>query len=291
MGEGPEVEVTGGVDVCAAPSPVRDAVTLGDCLRIVGQQERGGDRGGDHQSPREHPRQPPSCTRRRRPRSSPPGMHGRATSSGGRFEIDIRQVAPERSGALRAVVRVLRQEPGHEGRQGERHGGIELVRAPSRRVHMLVGHRHRVRGLEGGTPDEHLEQHASQGVEIGARVRVPRSDTLRREVRGGAQDLARRRQGGCGSEPRDAEVAELHLSFRRHEDVRWLHVAVDDALRMNGRERARDAGPRSRPRGWERASLHGRGPTGGLARRPAPSRGTDAHPQPRRRRPTPRSCR
>jgi hypothetical protein len=39
------------------------------------------------------------------------------------------------------------------------------------------------------------------------------------------------------SQLRQAEIEDLHLSARRHEDVGWLDIAVDDALCVRGVER------------------------------------------------------
>ena len=98
----------------------------------------------------------------------------------------------------------------------------------------------------------HLVEHDAEREQVGARVELPAARLLGRHVRHRAQrrprhrhslamrGLVRRRRLGPLDQLRQAEVEHLGLAARRHEDVRRLDVAVDDALGVRGVERVGD---------------------------------------------------
>jgi hypothetical protein len=98
--------------------------------------------------------------------------------------------------------------------------------------------------LEGPLAGRHLEQHATESEQVGAGVRLPPLELLRRHVLVGAEDRALRRQRlahrrRCGEARRvpddrglglgQTEVEQLRAFLRQH-DVARLQVAVNDAL-------------------------------------------------------------
>jgi hypothetical protein len=84
-----------------------------------------------------------------------------------------------------------------------------------------------------------IEEEAER-VDVGARIGGPTVDLLGREVPGGAHHGSRAREvvgpGGLG----DAEVGDLDRGAQRDEDVRRLHVAVDEPGAVGGVERVGD---------------------------------------------------
>src|SRR5437867_1468969 len=92
----------------------------------------------------------------------------------------------------------------------------------------------------------HLVQHCPEGEQISASVEFFSSYLLRGHIgnraqrRTGAGQLLLRLYGGCAHanalrfqrDFRQPEIENLRLTSIRNEDVRWLDVSMDDALRM-----------------------------------------------------------
>ena len=105
--------------------------------------------------------------------------------------------------------------------------------------------------FEGLLPGQHLEQHAAEREEVGARVRFEPFDLLRSHVleraengalRGDARRRRRRHRAGAGDRRRvrfrEAEVEQLRARLRQHH-VAGLQIAMDDASAMRRVERRR----------------------------------------------------
>jgi hypothetical protein len=94
-------------------------------------------------------------------------------------------------------------------------------------------------------PAHEREQRRADGEQIGAAV-----DAVGEAHRLLGRHEARRAERGAGARlvaaglahAGDAEVEELHHALARDEDVRGLEIAVDDALRVEARQRLEDVG-------------------------------------------------
>ena len=119
---------------------------------------------------------------------------------------------------------------------GSLHGRARFQPGPV--VHPAFRHARR-----GRLPRQHLEQHAAEAVEVGARIEVSEGHCLlRAHVAGRADRLARlgeRQAAGGADRARDAEVGDDRV-LAREEDVLGFDVAVDDSLAMGERERVGD---------------------------------------------------
>ncbi len=97
-------------------------------------------------------------------------------------------------------------------------------------------------------PGQHLEQDRARGEQIRPRVERLAEHLFRRHVArraddgAGARELRRRHHDLIVGRAREAEVEELH-AVRREEHVRRLEIAVDDAARVERRERGQHAEP------------------------------------------------
>ncbi len=147
---------------------------------------------------------------------------------------------------------------------------------------------------EGGTAREHLVEHRAEREDVGAVVGGFAAHLLRGHVPGRSQHEAgagrwRGRQvrdgrvlAGRLDQPGQPEVEDLGAAVGRHEDVVGLQVAVDDALRVRGRQALRDlagqVGRRSRRRAPPRSAPP---PASRLRAAPARRRGR-RRPRPRR---------
>jgi hypothetical protein len=171
--------------------------------------------------------------------------------------------------ALVAVRRTLLEEP--------RHDDLEVpaqapVHTPERRRDLAPDHHRRVRQrlkrqVVRQLSAQRLVQHHAEAVEVAPRVRQLRpGDLLRRHVRQRADHRALRRAAralrscAIAAEPqhhrqrpqrverrirvprhrRHAEVEDLRVTLRRHQDVARLQVAVRDPARMRVRHRLHD---------------------------------------------------
>ena len=97
------------------------------------------------------------------------------------------------------------------------------------RVDVLRDHAHRIVAQEGRPARQHLIDHAAQGVEVAARIRLPSEGLLRRHVGDRAEHHAFHRQPRAIESDGEAEVAELGGAVLGEPDVAGLEIAVDDA--------------------------------------------------------------
>ena len=97
--------------------------------------------------------------------------------------------------------------------------------------------------LEGHLARQHLVQHASQRVDIGAHVGGPSSRLLGRHVVRRAHYGAGGRHGGKQFGAGDAEVGQFCPAVRTDEHVLRLHVAVNDAQGVRRRQSRGDLDP------------------------------------------------
>ena len=101
--------------------------------------------------------------------------------------------------------------------------------------------RDRVLALVGNLAGEHLEEHATERVDVSARVGVASGDLLRRHVVDGADDGSLRGQAGGRvrplGHPEVRQVGVLGAIGDGDQDVRRLDVAVHQALGVGGVER------------------------------------------------------
>jgi hypothetical protein len=164
-----------------------------------------------------------------------------------RGRVPLRRALLERLG--QDVVQVAAQG----GAQPPR-GGIaaarRLLRPPVhldgvREAHRLDVH-HRVDELRGRAPvrvyrvpsaQQEIE-HDAQRVDVRGRGDVASRELLRRRILGGHGPDAFARQGrhpgarAALQQLGHAEVQQLYLAVRRHQDVRRLEIAVDDQVRV-----------------------------------------------------------
>lgn len=141
-------------------------------------------------------------------------------------------------GAVRAVLRVLGEQPQHE--RFQRLGDVGPDAADRQRwfVQMPVQH------AEGGGPGErHIAaeqfvQQDAEGVEVGVRADRAAHGLLGGHVGRGADGRAGVREaGGVGVEDGgDAEVEDEHGAVRTDHHVTGLEVAVDDRHGVHGAE-------------------------------------------------------
>ena len=95
------------------------------------------------------------------------------------------------------------------------------------------------RSANGRLPDDHLEQHHPERVEVGALVGGTAHPLLGSDVARRAEELARLAAGvGVGTlQPGDAEVEDLDRAARREHHVGGLEVAVQDAVAVRHAQR------------------------------------------------------
>ena len=172
---------------------------------------------------------------------------GRRCASGA-HELAARRVAIERR--LRERLRDHRLE-----RRGQLRRGLRQLRR--RRVQVRVQDGELRRAMEGRRPREALVQHARERVDVGAAVDGAALDLLRRRVLGRPDEAARPRRPVGPELLRDAEVREERAVVVGDEDVRGLHVPVDERACVRRVERRAHLG--SDPeRGPERQAPLGR---------------------------------
>ena len=115
--------------------------------------------------------------------------------------------------------------------------GLEEVRVHHRDLRVLV-----VRRRSG----QALVEHATEGIDVGARVERLALELLGRRVLRRPDEHARLRQSACALVLGDAEVREVDVvrAFgsgpRGDQDVRRLHVAMDEAPRVSAVESSSD---------------------------------------------------
>ena len=163
----------------------------------------------------------------------------------------------QRTGARVAVGGVLRHALGDDGVERGAHGGVDDADAPRRCVEVRVHERGQVVTDERLLRREALEEHARQGVHVGARVDGMALEALGGHVVEGADGGAGHRQLGPGVADgvRDAEVDDVDEVVGGDEHVAGLDVAVHDAVGVRGVERFRDLGDQADgPLGLQRAA-------------------------------------
>ena len=176
---------------------------------------------------------------------APPGCDGPCRPARGQRFLELDACA---SDVVKTPLGILRQASPEQSPNAGRHRFGQ--HAPIRLVLEDGGDRVRRRGPAERRPaGQHLVEHAAEGPDVGARIRLEPARLLRRHVGRGADDRARLRldQGlprGPIARPLavlgDAEVEDLHQPVRAHHDVLGLDVAVDDARAVRGRKGARD---------------------------------------------------
>ncbi len=175
-----------------------------------------------------------------------------------------RRVGRQIAGRLITLVRGFRHGPGDHIVEGRRQVGA--VRGDLRRGLRQMGEHQRrieVRAV-GRVAREHLEQHAAEGVDVGARIGRLSLELLRGRVVERSHELSRPGETAVGRRPPgQAEVGQVDVRVGRlasgglcDEDVGRLHVPVDEPLGMGGIEGAGHlAEDRERDAGLERAEL------------------------------------
>ena len=131
-----------------------------------------------------------------------------------------------------AVAKTSSNAAGSSGARSESRGGGSFRWAKTTRELALA--------VERAPPREALEEDAAERVDVGSAVDVAALDLLRRDVVDRADEAAVRREAAGRREvPSEAEVADVRvLSFGllADEDVRRLHVPVDEPRRVRGIE-------------------------------------------------------
>ncbi len=159
---------------------------------------------------------------------------------------DRRQAAldlPHVGAALRRIDGHHAQDQVLGGRRNVDVGG-ELADPGTGRLNVEVEDAHRLWGVEGDPPGEHLEEHAAEGVDVGACVHGLAAGLLGRHVGGGAEHDAGLGQGRLALHLGDSEVEDFHelelVAALDHIDVGRFHVPVDHAHVVGGLESAGD---------------------------------------------------
>ena len=112
--------------------------------------------------------------------------------------------------------------------------------------------------MERTAAGQHFVENATQRKNVGARVLRAAHDLFRAPVSGRAEERAA--AGVAAGDASHAEVGKLHAAIRRDEDIRGLHVAVDDSLAMRDAERSGDvANPGARAGKRDRAFFQNAG--------------------------------
>ena len=148
-----------------------------------------------------------------------------------------------------AVGGVLRHRTVNRGLEPRR--DIGALVADRRRLLVDVAHRDgdEVLARERHLVREQLVENDAERVDVRLLVHPLPLRLLGRDVVGCAEHRARLRHPVLHVErARDPEVGDLRLALAVQEDVLRLHVAVDEALLVRERERARDLDRRARAR-------------------------------------------
>ena len=152
---------------------------------------------------------------------------------------DVAQRGDELGCAAESLRRILRQRLREHRVELGRQRRIQLAH----RRHDARDVRHRLRGdavaLERAAAGQQLEGDDAERVEIARRRRPLALRLLGREIRRGAEHRARLRERAEPRGARDAEVGDVHLPVAVEQEVRRLHVAVDDALAVSRVESVR----------------------------------------------------
>ncbi len=119
--------------------------------------------------------------------------------------------------------------------------GVDIPRRQRHGAEVLDGHGHGAVALEGQAACEHLIQHHTGGVDVGAGVDTVAPRLLRGNIVHGAQRLLGQRLPGVG-QTRNAEIGHLHAAVPQHHDVLGLDIPVDDAPAVGVAQSAHDLG-------------------------------------------------
>ncbi|WSY12058.1 hypothetical protein OG928_10070 [Embleya sp. NBC_00896] len=136
---------------------------------------------------------------------------------------------------------VLRQQLQDQPAHVRRDVGAPQLGRFRRPVQLGIHDGGRLAGAERRCADEQFVQHATQRVEVGARIGGPAVQPFRRGVRERA-DQVRRGRGDGGEPAREAEVDDLDPALGIHEQVGGLEVAVHQVGPVRGAERGADPG-------------------------------------------------
>ena len=217
---------------------------------------------GERLAAREEPRAGPGQDERERGRGGrddgPPGGRSRKGGRGrggpatGREGREVAQVAGEVARGGVAPFPLLREA----ARQDPAHGPVDRFRQPGNRLGLVPddGGERVDEGAagEGPPPRQELVEDGPEGELVGPVVDVASLGLLRGHVRGRPDGDSRDRRRGAGNrcvvrrgdgrgrEEREAEVEDLRVPLARDEDVRGLHVAVDEPRLVRGREAGGD---------------------------------------------------
>ena len=228
------------------PGTVSTRLRLGACPHGVGHAL--GPRGG---------RSRPGRSFGARPRDAyaPRHRHHRQAQ----LAAHVVQLGQERRRVGRSPGRVARGHPGNEAVQNRGHAPLDRGRRRDVLVHVLVGHRHRVRSRVRLPPGEQLEQHHPGRVHVRTRVGVAAAELLGRAV--GHRAHHQPGPGGRGvrlHRPGQPEVGHLHQTVVGEQDVLGFDVAVHQpgAVRRGQRGEHR-LHERHRLAGGQRAHVRG----------------------------------
>ena len=177
----------------------------------------------------------------------------RGRGSSPKRDADLVDQGPTRRLALR---RVFRHRAGEDVVERVGQGAAPFARSRRRRLEVGVDHGHVGDPRERDRPRERLEQHAAEPVDVGAPVDIVAANLLRRDVVDGADEMTvgRPTVGDALRQPEVGEVDVLAAVLAVEEDVRRLHVAVDEPASMRRVQGVGDlARDRDRARRLERA--------------------------------------
>ena len=143
------------------------------------------------------------------------------------------QVAHQVLRPLVAVIPLLGHQLGDDRREFRRHLGIEGTNVGRRLLLVLDQLLEHGPARERRPAGQHVEQGASQRVQVAANVHVARvSGLLGTDVVEGPQRHPTLRQPAVApafEPPRQSHVDQLGSALRRQDDIRWLDVSMDDA--------------------------------------------------------------
>src|SRR5215211_7020177 len=156
-----------------------------------------------------------------------------------------------------AVLRVLGQEPHHQGLHRLWDRGVALCGAKRWLNDVLHGRGQRTLGRKGHRAGEHLVKDYAQRVEVALGPHPLAHGLLGRHVARGAEQEVRPRGGGPRCGQGYAEVGHLGVARLVEQHVLGLYVTVDDAAPVGRMQGLGDL--RSEPgglRGTKRAAPH-----------------------------------
>ena len=161
----------------------------------------------------------------------------RSRQNGGRglrVAEDVAELLDELAGARGTSIRLLCERSLEDGVDATRKRRRDLCGARDRRIEMRERLRHRSLGCVRPLPGEQLVRDDTERVAVARRGRRLASGLLGREVPGGPENRPRKGQGVEAGRGRDAEVGDVHAVLVVQQQVRRLHVPMDDALRVCG---------------------------------------------------------